>query len=193
MSDHTSELMERSGGACEICEATADLSGHPVDGAEESVASGADAEVLLCGLCASQLPWEAELDRNHLYALQGSAWSPVPAVAVTSWRLLKRLEGETWAADLLEQLYLEEEVLAWAERGLPGEREELPRDSNGAIINDGDSVTLIKDLVVKGANFTAKRGTMVKRVRVGDDPTHVEGRVNGMSIMLKCCFLKRAQ
>jgi protein PhnA len=76
---------------------------------------------------------------------------------------------------------------------MESEVEEGPQvvDSNGAVLMDGDSVTLIKDLDVKGANFTAKRGTLVKSIRVGDDPTHVEGRVNKMSIMLKTCFLKK--
>jgi len=113
-------------------------------------------------------------------------------VQVLSWRLLKRMPEEQWAIDLLEQVYLEESVLAWAEaeeRDI--EEKVVVLDSNGAVLAEGDSVTLIKDLPVKGANFTAKRGTLVKNIRIGDDPTHVEGRVNKMSIMLKTCFLKR--
>jgi protein PhnA len=59
------------------------------------------------------------------------------------------------------------------------------------VLVEGDSVTLVKDLDVKGANFTAKRGTMVKNIRVGEDPTHIEGKVNKITIMLKTCFLKK--
>ena len=51
--------------------------------------------------------------------------------------------------------------------------------------------TASMNLVRAAEKFTAKRGTLVKNIRVGDDPTHVEGRVNKMSIMLKTCFLKR--
>ncbi|MGL5800184.1 MAG: PhnA domain-containing protein, partial [Plesiomonas sp.] len=57
---------------------------------------------------------------------------------------------------------------------------------------DGDSVTLIKDLVVKGANFTAKRGTMVKNITLTSNPEHIEGRVNGVHIVLVAAFLKKA-
>jgi protein PhnA len=47
-------------------------------------------------------------------------------------------------------------------------------------------------LNVKGGGFTAKRGTLVKNIRTGADPTHVEGRVNKVAIFLKTCFLKKA-
>ena len=57
---------------------------------------------------------------------------------------------------------------------------------------EGDAVTLIKDLNVKGAGFTAKRGTMVRRIQLTDDPAYVEGKVNGTQIVLKTCFLKKA-
>ncbi len=69
---------------------------------------------------------------------------------------------------------------------------ESTRDSNGTILSDGDSVTLIKDLEVKGGGFTAKRGTLVKGIRLTDDPGLVEGRVNKMAIYLKTEFLKKA-
>jgi protein PhnA len=65
-------------------------------------------------------------------------------------------------------------------------------DSNGTELLEGDSVTLIKDLDVKGANFTAKRGTMVKNIHLTDNPEHIEGKVNKQSIVLKTCFLKKA-
>ena len=56
----------------------------------------------------------------------------------------------------------------------------------------GDGVTLIKDLDVKGAGFTAKRGTLVRPIRLTDNPEHVEGKVNKMAIVLKTQFLKKA-
>jgi protein PhnA len=67
------------------------------------------------------------------------------------------------------------------------------RDSNGNILHEGDTVTIIKDLPVKGAGFTAKQGTAVKNIHLlTDDPTHIEGRVNGVKIFLKTEFLKKA-
>ena len=65
-------------------------------------------------------------------------------------------------------------------------------DSHGTPLASGDSVTLIKDLDVKGAGFVAKRGTLVKNIRLTGDPAHVEGKVNGVAIVLKTQFLKKA-
>lgn len=69
---------------------------------------------------------------------------------------------------------------------------EITVDSNGTVLNVGDSVTLIKDLVVKGGGFTAKRGTLVKNIALTSNPKHVEGRVNGTVIVLVAAFLKKA-
>ena len=65
-------------------------------------------------------------------------------------------------------------------------------DSNGAELSDGDAVTVIKDLKVKGSSMVVKRGTKVRSIRLSeDDPTHIEGKVDGSSIFLKTCFLKK--
>ncbi|MDD4885088.1 PhnA domain-containing protein, partial [Sulfuricurvum sp.] len=53
-------------------------------------------------------------------------------------------------------------------------------------------VTLIKDLEVKGAGFTAKRGTIVKNIRLTDDPKYIEGKINGSTIVLVAAFMKKA-
>ncbi len=64
-------------------------------------------------------------------------------------------------------------------------------DSNGAELCDGDEVTVIKDLKVKGSSMVIKRGTKVKGIKLTDDPAHVDCRISGSSIVLKCCFLKK--
>lgn len=67
------------------------------------------------------------------------------------------------------------------------------RDSNGTILKDGDSVTLIKDLKVKGTSVTLKRGTMVKNIQLTDDPDQVECRVEKIKgLVLRTEFLKKA-
>ena len=154
---------------------------------------GVDASLAACSTCAAQIAGTAELDGRHWFCLQTAIWSEVAAAQVMSYRLLTRLRHESWAAELLDQAYLAEEVLAWAEAGLveEGQEDVATVDSNGTRLADGDAVTLIKGLDVKGANFTAKRGTLVKNIRLTDDPTHVEGRVNGVAIFLKTCFLKK--
>lgn len=67
------------------------------------------------------------------------------------------------------------------------------KDSNGAALSDGDSVTLIKDLKVKGTSVTLKRGTLVKNIRLTDDEEEVECNVEKVKgLVLKTCFLKKA-
>jgi protein PhnA len=67
------------------------------------------------------------------------------------------------------------------------------KGSNGNILNEGDSVTLIKDLKVKGSSITLKRGTMVKNIHLTGDPEEIECRVEKVKgLVLKTCFLKQA-
>ena len=183
-------LISRAGGCCELCGSDTAPAAHAVDAGADG---NPDKSVLLCAECLPLVASGEALIGSRWFCLQESVWSEVAAVQVLSFRLLHRLSGQTWASDLLEQVYLEDDVRKWAESGLEaGSDGPQPVDSNGTVLRDGDSVTLIKDLTVKGANFTAKRGTMVKNIRVGSDPSHIEGRVNKMSIMLKTAFLKKA-
>jgi protein PhnA len=73
------------------------------------------------------------------------------------------------------------------------ENEELiVRDSNGAVLKDGDSVTVIKDLKVRGSSSVIKRGTMVKNIRLTEDADEVEGKVEKSVMVLRTEFLKKA-
>lgn len=67
----------------------------------------------------------------------------------------------------------------------------VPRDSNGTELQDGDAVTVIKDLKVKGSSMVIKRGTKVKSIRLTDNPEEVDCKIEGSSIVLKTCFLKK--
>ncbi len=66
------------------------------------------------------------------------------------------------------------------------------KDSNGTLLAEGDSVTIIKDLKVKGSSSVIKRGTVVKNIRLTDDPKEVEGKVEKSMMVLKAEFLKKA-
>lgn len=67
------------------------------------------------------------------------------------------------------------------------------RDSNGTILSEGDSVTIIKDLKVKGSNVTLKRGTVIKNIRLGDGDEAVEGNSDKVKgLRLNPAFLKKA-
>jgi protein PhnA len=66
------------------------------------------------------------------------------------------------------------------------------KDSNGSILADGDSVTVIKDLKVKGSSMVIKRGTSIKNIRLTDNPEEVDAKVAKSAIVLKTCFLKKS-
>ena len=120
----------------------------------------------------------------------------MPAVQIMAWRMLSRLTTEGWPQDLLDMLYLDEEMLTWAkaiDSNSSGDEDVTPTlDSNGAVLQAGDTVTLIKDLDVTGAGFTAKRGTAVRNISLTFNPEQIEGRVNGVRIVLLTCYLKKS-
>ena len=187
------ELRARSESKCELCSATEDLSVYEIPPDSKATA---DDSVLLCEACRTQIENPDSVDVNHWRCLNDSMWSQVPAVQVMAWRMLTRLSGEGWPQDLLDTMYLEEETLAWAQatgEGQNTEDEIKHIDSNGAILEAGDTVTLIKDLNVKGANFTAKRGTAVRGISlVADNPEHIEGKVEGQRIVILTKFVKKS-
>lgn len=71
------------------------------------------------------------------------------------------------------------------------ESDNIPKDSNGTELVDGDSVTVIKDLKVKGSSMVIKRGTKVKSIKLTDNPEEVDCRIDGSGIVLKTCFLRK--
>jgi len=154
-----------------------------------------DQTVTLCATCRAGVEGEIA-DAPHWKCLTDAIWSTDAAAQVTAYRLLSRLNTEVWARDLLDIAYLEPENLAWAEAGLITDSDEatvIHRDTNGAVLAAGDTVTLIKDLNVKGAGFTAKRGTAVRNISlVPDNAGHIEGRMNGQQIVILTEFVKKS-
>lgn len=184
-------LLERSGHKCEICESTNGLGVYYVSEEERE-----EQAALLCEACRDQIENPDHIDPNHWRSLNSAMWSEQDSIKIISYHMLHVLESEAWARELLEQIYLEEDVLLEAKsyhQKMGGEKDgEFALDSNGAKLFQGDSVTLIKDLDVKGANFTAKRGTMVKNISLTGDTANIEGKINGTQIVLKTIFLKKA-
>jgi len=185
-------LRERSGDKCELCGATEQLAVYAVPDSPDDTA---EQSIYICNTCRVQIEDPDKVDVNHWRCLNDSMWSPVPAVQVMAWRMLKRLSAEGWPQELLDMLYFDEEQLAWAEAGIKkggNEDSVVHKDSNGAVLEAGDTVTLIKDLKVKGANFTAKQGTAVRNISlVADNPEHIEGRVEGQRIVILTQFVKK--
>lgn len=185
-------LRTRSGSKCELCGNTEDLNVFIVP---PKTGDSVDDAILACTSCLDQIENPDKADVNHWRCLNDAMWSQVPAVQVMAWRMLNRLRTEGWPQNLLDMLYLDDETLSWARaEDSSGASNNIKHvDSNGTELSAGDTVTLIKDLNVKGANFTAKRGTAVRGITlVTDNPEHIEGKVNGQQIVILTRFVKKA-
>lgn len=183
------DLEIRSGGKCELCNSTNNLSVYEIPPVSSG---GIDESIHICEICKEQINDNTKIDVNHWRCLNDSMWSQVPVVQVMAWRMLNII-NEDWTRDLLDMLYLDDETLTWAKANGDGEEKIIHKDSNGNILQDGDTVTLIKNLDVKGANFTAKRGTAVRKITlVKDNPEHIEGKVEGQHIVILTKFVKKS-
>jgi len=191
--DTEQALNERSGLKCELCGATEKLDIYEIP--PDSTGRTDDC-VMLCATCREQIENPDKVNPDHWRCLNDSMWSQVPAVQVMAWRMLTRLSAEGWPQNLLDMLYLEDDVLNWAKASAEGQNNAdgvKHMDSNGAVLEAGDSVTLIKDLNVKGASFTAKRGTAVRNISlVADNPEHIEGKIEGQRIVILSKFVKKS-
>ncbi len=162
---------------CPLCTTDAPLTDTPVTGGP------ADASVQICALCA-----DPQTAPDHFRPIASTMWTEDAALQVFAARTLKRLDTD-WSRDLADQLYLDEETQAWADNVADQTNH---KDSNGVPLATGDTVVLIKDLNVKGAGFTAKRGTAVHRITlVHDNDAHIEGRVEGQRIVILTEFVKK--
>jgi len=66
------------------------------------------------------------------------------------------------------------------------------KDANGNVLADGDSVTLIKDLKLRGSSEVLKQGTKVKNIRLVDGDHEIDCKIDGSAMALKACFVKKA-
>ncbi|MEE1898584.1 PhnA domain-containing protein [Flavobacterium rakeshii] len=187
------QLQQRSGNQCELSGATNDLVMYEVQSIHKK---GIDNTILVTQKCVDQIERREEPDGSFWEnILPTSMWSEVPAVQVMSWRMLNRFRNESWAADALDMIYLEDDNLEWAkETGdhLSDVNTQLHKDSNGNILQNGDTVTLIKDLDVKGSSLNAKIGTAVRNIRlVHDNHEQIEGKVEGQMIVILTKYVKK--
>ena len=188
------QLAVRSGHKCELCSSPDNLKLFEV---QPQNGLSADTSIMICAKCLAQIDKKEELDSQHWHCLTESMWSEVPAVQVTAWRMLNRLRSESWAQENLDMLYLTDENLAWARATGDHENDatvDLHKDSNGQLLQNGDSVVLIKSLDVKGSTLNAKMGTVVKNIRIVEDNTEqIEGRIEGQQIVLLTKYVRKQQ
>ena len=183
-------LKDRSGSVCEISGSDENLVVYLVEPKTEDIPENC---ILITNSLKEQIENKELMNPNDWRGLSDSMWSEHLPVQIVSWRMLARLKNH----DLLDMMYLDEEALEWAKA--TGEDEDVEgkivhKDSNGNILQDGDSVVLIKDLDVKGANFTAKRGAAVHNIKVvWDNAEQIEGRVEGQHIVILTQYVKKTK
>jgi len=186
------QLQQRSGNQCELSGSTENLVVYQVPFAPNTDASGS---IFITEKCRNQIEKKEELDSKYWESfLPTSMWSEIPAVQVVSWRILNRLRNESWAFDALDMMYIEDENRLWAEKTGDhlSETSELHKDCNGNILINGDTITLIKDLDVKGSSLNAKIGTAVRNIKlVHDNHQQIEGKIDGQTIVILTKFVKK--
>jgi protein PhnA len=186
------QLQKRSDNKCELCQSGDTLKVYEVLPQPYSTEENS---IFICDTCRNQIDRKAELDSNHWRCLTDKIWSEVPGIQVVSWRMLNRLKNESWAMDSLDMLYLSDENLAWAK--VTGDHDnddavQLHKDSNGNLLQNGDSISLIKSLDVKGSTVNAKIGTVVKNIRlVPDNTEQIEGKIEGQTIVILTKYVRK--
>jgi protein PhnA len=185
-------LANRSEHKCELCKAEPPLKIYAVP---PDAGKNEEECILICDKCIAQIDKKEELDGTHWKCLTESMWSETAGVQVVSWRMLNRLRNESWAQDNLDMMYLNVERLSWAKKTGDHENDgsvDLPKDSNGNILQSGDTVVLIKSLDVKGSTLNAKLGTVVRNIRiVPNNVEQIEGRVEGQLIVILTKYVKK--
>ncbi len=188
------KLKDRSGSKCELCGNEHDLGVYNLP---PNVLDTLESSILTCKTCSNQIENPETTEANHWRCLSESMWNENLPVQIVAWRMLTRLRAEGWPQDLLDMLYLDEEALEWAAATGEGDDDEgkiIHKDSNGNVLKDGDSVVLIKDLDVKGASFTAKRGAAVHNIKlVWDNAQQIEGRVENQHIVILTQYVKKTK
>jgi protein PhnA len=183
-------LKDRSGSLCEISGSDENLVVYLV---EPKTNATPENSILITKSLRDQIENPETTNSNDWRGLSDSMWNENLPVQIVSWRMHARLKN----MDMLEMMYLDEEALEWAKATGEADDDEgkiVHKDSNGNVLFDGDSVVLIKDLDVKGATFTAKRGAAVHNIKlVWDDANLIEGRVENQSIFILTQYLKKTK
>ena len=184
-----SALLKRADARCELCRSEDNLASYDIP---PITLKSLDRSILLCSNCLNQVENPDKMVASHWHCLSDRMWSPIAAVQVMSWRLLNRLKGEGWPNELLEMLYLEDDVKKWAvDDKMIRAIDEPTLDNNGVAFAAGDSAIMTKDIFITGANVTAKRGAVIKNISLTDNARQIEGNLNGTRIVLGGRSLKK--
>jgi protein PhnA len=186
------ELKKRADNKCELCSNDEHLEIYTLAPHKDQ---NLKKSIVACKTCINQIDDPETTDANHWRCLNDSMWSEHEAVQVAAWRMLSRLRKEGWPQDLLDMMYLEEDVLEFAKATGEGEADPeklIHRDVNGVVLQAGDSVVLIKDLKVKGSSMVAKQGTAVRRISLDhENEKYIEGKVGPTQIVIITDYVKK--
>ena len=186
------ELFKRADNRCELCSNDEHLQIYTLAPHKDQ---DLNKSLVACKICVSQIEDPDITDANHWRCLNDSMWSEHQAVQVAAWRLLSRLRHEGWPQDLLDMMYMEDDVLEFAKatgEGAADPEKLIHRDVNGVVLEAGDSVVLIKDLKVKGSNMVAKQGTAVRNIRLDhENEKYIEGKVGPTLTVIITDFVKK--
>jgi protein PhnA len=177
-------LSARCGGTCEIC--------NNESAVHEFAVTPRDPDQLLnqTALCDTCLQLMDQVDADHWRCLEGSIWNPEPAVQALSYRLLYARKDKEWAADILNAVEADEDIIQWALTAF--QVADVHKDAFNNTLENGDNVVLTQALNVKGASFTAAKGTIVKKIRLVPDNTgQIEGKINDQTIVILTKFVKK--
>ena len=186
------ELYKRADNKCELCGNEEHLQIYTL---APQKGETLNKSLVACKICVDQIEDPEITDANHWRCLNDSMWSEQDAVKVAAWRILSRLRAEGWPQDLLDMMYLEDDILEFAKATGEGEADPeklIHRDVNGVVLEHGDSVVLIKDLKVKGSSMVAKQGTAVRNIRLDrDNEKYIEGKVGPTLTVIITDFVKK--
>jgi len=186
------ELKKRSENRCELTGRTENLTVYSLS---PNSNENTDNSILVCEECLKQIKKNEQMDSQLWKPLTEYMWSEHTPVQVVAWRMLNRLKHESWAAEALDILYLDEETIKWAK--LSGDHQEdstvqFHQDANGTRLYNGDAVVLTKTLDVKGSSISAKLGTVVKNIRlVSENHEQIEGKIGGQTIVILTKYLRK--
>ena len=179
------ELKNRNQELCELCNAAPATIEYTVSPkSDDSIENQA-------GICQTCFNAMDDTDAGfHWRCIEGSIWSPYPSVQALSYRILHKFKDEAWANDLINSVDLDENTVQWAMTAF--EVADVHKDAYGNVLENGDNVVLTQALNVKGTNFTASKGTVVKKIKlVHDNAEQIEGKINDQTIVILCKFVKK--
>ena len=179
------KLKQRNQDLCELCNVETPTHDYTVSPKNDDTI---DHQVALCDPCFATI--DDKEASFHWRCLEGSIWSQEPSVQALSYRILQNFKEEDWANNLLGSVDLDETVVQWAMSAL--EVADVHKDAFGNILENGDTIVLTQALNVKGTNFTASKGTVVKKIKlVSDNAEQIEGKINEQTIVILCKFVKK--